>query len=101
MNWQLAESTAANLQRASADLVQLYKRISLDHDLEEADRTEFLRGLAAAAGQAAAALRPVVPAAVTVTDIGGNGVTSTTSSASSPPGGGPSGNQPVSPRHRR
>ena len=35
LNLQLADLTAVALARASSDLVQLYKRISLDHDLEE------------------------------------------------------------------
>ncbi len=66
----LADSTAHTLRRAAADLVQLYKRISLDHELEEGERTGLLRSLASAAGSAQSTLRPVVPAAVSVTDIG-------------------------------
>jgi hypothetical protein len=61
LNWQLAESTAAALQLASDNLVQLYKRISLDYDLEEETRTEFLRTLSTTAGIAQQTLRPVHP----------------------------------------
>ena len=59
LNWQLAEQTAAALRAASDDLVRLYKRISLDHDLEEETRSDFLRRLAGAAGAAQHTLRPV------------------------------------------
>ena len=58
----MAESTAFALQQASDNLVQLYKRISLDYDLEESTRTEFLQRLASTAGTAQQTLRPVVPA---------------------------------------
>lgn len=61
LNWQLAESTAQALQQASDNLVQLYKRISLDYDLEEATRTEFLRRLQNTAGLAQQTLKPVNP----------------------------------------
>ena len=58
----MAESTAFALQQASDNLVQLYKRISLDYDLEESTRTEFLQRLASTAGTAQQTLKPVVPA---------------------------------------
>eukprot|EP00095_Tigriopus_kingsejongensis_P003257 maker-scaffold69_size418775-snap-gene-2.28 protein:Tk03257 transcript:maker-scaffold69_size418775-snap-gene-2.28-mRNA-1 annotation:"mitogen-activated protein kinase-binding protein 1-like isoform x2" len=61
LNWQLAEATARSLQLASDNLVQLYKRISLDYDLEEAQRTEFLYQLASSAGSAQHTLRAVLP----------------------------------------
>ncbi|XP_059095788.1 mitogen-activated protein kinase-binding protein 1-like isoform X3 [Tigriopus californicus] len=61
LNWQLAEATAKSLQLASDNLVQLYKRISLDYDLEETQRTELLRALAGSAGSAQHTLRPVAP----------------------------------------
>jgi hypothetical protein len=61
LNWQLTESTALALQQAADNLVQLYKRISLDYDLEESTRAEFLQRLAAAAGSAQNTLRPVNP----------------------------------------
>ena len=59
LNWQLAESTANALQMASDDLVQLYKRISLDHDLEERTRSEFLDKLSSSAGMARQTLQLV------------------------------------------
>ncbi len=71
LNRDLVDATAETLKRASADLVQLYKRISLDHELEEGERVGLLRALATAAGQAQSTLRPVVPAGVSVTDISG------------------------------
>lgn len=61
LNWQLAESTALALQQASDNLVQLYKRISLDYELEEGTRREFLQHLATTAGVAQQTLRPVNP----------------------------------------
>jgi hypothetical protein len=61
LNWHLAESTALELQKASDNLVQLYKRISLDYDLEEGPRKELLHKLASTAGVAQQTLRPVVP----------------------------------------
>ena len=60
LDWQLADSTARALQTASDNLVQLYKRISLDHDLEESQRLEFLQKLTISAGSARSTLRPVV-----------------------------------------
>ena len=38
LNWQLVEQTISQLQKSSDDLVQLYKRISLDYDMEDGDR---------------------------------------------------------------
>ncbi len=61
LNWHLAEATAIELQKASDNLVQLYKRISLDYDLEEGPRKELLHKLASTAGIAQQTLRPVVP----------------------------------------
>ena len=62
LNAQLVESTSVALQQAADNLVQLYKRISLDHDLEEETRTRFLERLAGSAGTAAVqTLRPVLP----------------------------------------
>ena len=44
------ETTACAARDAADNLVQLYKRISLDHELDEAVRSDFLRRLAGAAG---------------------------------------------------
>ena len=44
------ETTASAARDAADNLVQLYKRISLDHELDEAVRSDFLRRLAGAAG---------------------------------------------------
>lgn len=74
LNWQLAESTANSLQHAADNLVQLYKRISLDYDLEESTRTEFLQRLSSTAGVAQQTLRPVNPGSTSSTAAsGGNG----------------------------
>jgi len=84
---QLADTAAESLAKASSDLVHLYKRVSLDHEaLSEEERSDLLRRLAAAAGNAQSVLRPVAPAAVSVTDISQRG-----------------GHResPVSPSHRR
>ena len=69
LNWHLAESTAIELQKASDNLVQLYKRISLDYDLEEGPRKELLHKLASTAGVAQQTLRPVVPAGYALSHV--------------------------------
>ena len=50
LNWQLVEQTISQLQKSSDDLVQLYKRISLDYDMEDGDRAKMLQKLAFMAG---------------------------------------------------
>ena len=69
LNWHLAESTAIELQKASDNLVQLYKRISLDYDLEEGPRKELLHKLASTAGVAQQTLRPVMPAGYALSHV--------------------------------
>ncbi len=80
LNRQLAESTAAAVQEAADNLVQLYKRICLDDELDEAVRKDLLARLAATAGTAQQTLRPVnpqpvsaasAPAATTTVTVGG------------------------------
>ncbi len=50
LNWQLVDSTVVQLQKASDDLVQLYKRISLDYEMEDSERAQMLQKLAFTAG---------------------------------------------------
>lgn len=50
------------LQKASDDLVQLYKRISLDYDMEDKERAKMLQKLAFMAGVSQQTLKPVNPA---------------------------------------
>ena len=64
LNWQLVEQTISQLQKSSDDLVQLYKRISLDYDMEDGDRAKMLQKLAYMAGQSQQTLKPVNPTAV-------------------------------------
>ena len=64
LNWQLVEQTISQLQKSSDDLVQLYKRISLDYDMEDGDRAKMLQKLAFMAGQSQQTLKPVNPTAV-------------------------------------
>ena len=69
LNRQLIESTAVSLQSSADNLVQLYKRISLDHELEESTRSDFLRRLSAAAGAAHLTLKPVAPSSSSVVQV--------------------------------
>merc|ERR1719189_1721023 len=64
LNWQLVDQTINQLQKASDDLVQLYKRISLDYDMEDSDRAKMLQKLAFMAGVSQQTLKPVNPTAV-------------------------------------
>ena len=64
LNWQLVEQTISQLQKSSDDLVQLYKRISLDYDMEDGDRAKMLQKLAFMAGVSQQTLKPVNPTAV-------------------------------------
>ena len=61
LNWQLVEQTIGQLQKASDDLVQLYKRISLDYEMEDSDRAKMLQKLAFMAGASQQTLKPVNP----------------------------------------
>ena len=80
------ETTALAARDAADNLVQLYKRISLDHELDEAVRSDFLRRLTGAAGAAQHTLRPVNPTATagnsnsnatTTVAVGGHNVSPT------------------------
>ena len=62
LNWQLVDQTVNQLQKASDDLVQLYKRISLDYDMEDKERAKMLQKLAFSAGVSQQTLKPVNPA---------------------------------------
>ena len=64
LNWQLVEQTISQLQKSSDDLVQLYKRISLDYDMEDGDRAKMLQKLAFMAGVSQQTLKPVNPTAI-------------------------------------
>ena len=83
---------------AADNLVQLYKRISLDHELDESVRSDFLRRLTGAAGSAQHTLKTVNPAA-----NGGAaaGKTTTTVAVDGSGGGGGGGGHYVSPTHGR
>jgi len=59
LEWRLVEQTRASLQEASDNLIQLYKRISLDHSLDEGLRHRFLQDLVSSADLAQATLRPL------------------------------------------
>ena len=83
------ETTSAAARDAADNLVQLYKRISLDHELDEAVRSDFLRRLTGAAGAAQQTLRPVNP-------TGQNGPGNTTTTTTVAVGG-----HNVSPTHGR
>lgn len=61
LNWQLVEHTISQLGKASDDLVQLYKRISLDYDMEDGERAKMLQKLAFMAGVSQHTLKPVNP----------------------------------------
>ena len=82
---------------AADNLVQLYKRISLDHELDESVRSDFLRRLTGAAGAAQHTLRTVNPAAAA---NGSSGKTTTTVAVDGSGGGGGGGHY-VSPTHGR
>jgi hypothetical protein len=56
---ELAERTAGTLQEAADNLVKLYKRISLDDDLDDQLRSELMAQLSCGAGAAAGTLRLV------------------------------------------
>ena len=56
---QLAQRCGAKMQDAADDLVKLYKRVSLDDDLDDALRSELLSQLSAGASNTAATLRLV------------------------------------------
>ena len=86
------ETTALAARDAADNLVQLYKRISLDHELDEAVRSDFLRRLTGAAGAAQHTLRPVGQAAGPNGQAGGNATTTTTVAV---------GGHNVSPTHGR
>ena len=45
--------------QASDDLVQLYKRISLDYDMEDRERAQMLQKLGFMAGKSQQTLKPV------------------------------------------
>ena len=59
LDWRLVEQTRATIQEASDNLVQLYKRISLDHALDEGMRHRFLQDLVTSAEVSQATLRPL------------------------------------------
>ncbi len=59
LTWHLVEQTANNVLKSSDDLVQLYKRISLDYELEEGPRSEMLHKLANMSSLVQHTLRPV------------------------------------------
>ena len=59
LDWRLVEQTRSSLQEASDNLIQLYKRISLDHSLDEGLRHRFLQDLVTSADVAQATLRPL------------------------------------------
>ena len=61
LSWQLVDQTVANLQKSSDDLVQLYKRISLDYEMEDKERAKMLQKLAFMAGVSQQTLKPVNP----------------------------------------
>ena len=61
LDWKLVEQTNMSLQQASDNLVQLYKRISLDHSLQENMRIQFLQKLVITADIAQQTLRPINP----------------------------------------
>ena len=61
LNWQLVDQTVIQLQKASDDLVQLYKRISLDYEMEDSERAQMLQKLALMAGISQQTLKPVNP----------------------------------------
>ena len=61
LDWRLVEQTNMALQQASDNLVQLYKRISLDHSLQENMRIQFLQKLVITADIAQQTLRPINP----------------------------------------
>ena len=61
LDWKLVEQTNMALQQASDNLVQLYKRISLDHSLQENMRIQFLQKLVITADIAQQTLRPINP----------------------------------------
>jgi len=56
---QLAQRCGAKMQEAADDLVKLYKRVSLDDDLDDTLRGELLSQLSAGASNIAATLRLV------------------------------------------
>jgi len=56
---QLAQRCGAKMQDAADDLVKLYKRVSLDDDLDDALRSELLSQLSAGASNTQATLRLV------------------------------------------
>merc|ERR1719305_1540294 len=56
---QLAQRCGAKMQEAADDLVSLYKRVSLDDDLDDALRSELLSQLSAGASSTAATLKLV------------------------------------------
>lgn len=56
---QLAQRCGAKMQEAADDLVKLYKRVSLDDDLDDTLRGELLSQLSAGASNTAATLRLV------------------------------------------
>jgi len=56
---QLAQRCGAKMQEAADDLVKLYKRVSLDDDLDDALRSELLSQLSAGASSTSATLRLV------------------------------------------
>jgi len=76
---QLAERCGAKMQEAADDLVKLYKRISLDDDLDDTLRGELLSQLSAGASLTAGTLRLVT---------GDNGETPTRGSKTPAPTGG-------------
>ena len=59
LDWRLVEQTRSSLQEASDNLIQLYKRISLDHSLDEGLRHRFLQDLVTSADVGQATLRPL------------------------------------------
>ena len=61
LDWKLVEQTNMSLQQTSDNLVQLYKRISLDHSLQENMRIQFLQKLVITADIAQQTLRPINP----------------------------------------
>jgi len=88
---QLAERCGAKMQEAADDLVKLYKRISLDDDLDDTLRGELLSQLSAGASLTAGTLRLVT---------GDNGETPTRGSKTPAPAGPVTNTQsPVSHQH--
>lgn len=74
LDWRLVEQTRSSLQEASDNLIQLYKRISLDHSLDEGLRHRFLQDLVTSADVGQATLRPLTHQPYDSNTRGGSGL---------------------------